>query len=123
MWQWLHVALTNCCSLHFLSSTPFCRCLEALLSKDGGLLVHRLEEFEHDLASALVQEKGPGRWLRAYIRSCQSEGIEVETINGLIAALATNPGLLEPMRQKYSARPVRVESDGLPPPLARFRKP
>src|SRR5260370_11915203 len=31
-----------------------------------GMIHSFLEEFEHDLASALVQEKVPGRWLRAY---------------------------------------------------------
>ncbi len=35
-----------------------------------GMIHSFLEEFEHDLASALIQEQGPGRWLRAYIRSC-----------------------------------------------------
>jgi AcrR family transcriptional regulator len=77
-----------------------------------------LEEFEQDLARALAQEEGPGRWLRAYIRSCQSEEIEVETINGLIAAIATNPHLLEPMRQHYRTWQTRVERDELPPALA-----
>jgi AcrR family transcriptional regulator len=83
-----------------------------------GMITSFLEEFEQDLARALAQEEGPGRWLRAYIRSCQSEEMEVETINGLIAALATNPHLLEPMRQHYRTWQTRVERDGLPPALA-----
>jgi AcrR family transcriptional regulator len=83
-----------------------------------GMITSFLEEFELDLEWALTKEEGPGRWLRAYVRSCQSEGIDVETINGLIAALATNQGLLEPLRQKYSTWQSRVESDGLPPALA-----
>jgi AcrR family transcriptional regulator len=68
-----------------------------------GMITSFLEAFEHDLTRVLEGEKGPGRWLRAYIHSCQSEEVEVETINGLIAALATNLALLEPMRQHYSA--------------------
>jgi len=83
-----------------------------------GMITSFLEEFEQDLARALAQEEGPGSWLRAYIRSCQSEEIEVETINGLIAALATNPHLLEPMRQHYRTWQACVEIDGLPLALA-----
>ena len=83
-----------------------------------GMITSFLEAFERDLSSALAQEEGPGSWLRAYIRSCQSEEIEVETINGLIAAIATNPHLLEPMRQHYRTWQACVESDGLPLALA-----
>ncbi len=97
------------------------RSKEALVE---GLISFHIEGFTHDLTEAL-NENGleTGRWTRAYIHASTSsttEGLsqEAAAITGLIAAIATNPQLLNPLREQYDEWQKRAEHDGLAPALA-----
>lgn len=106
---------------------------EAGLSK-GGVLYHfaskealiegmiggLLEEFEQDMARVQAQEEpGPGRWLRAYIRTtCDPVQEDLDSSQSLIAAISTYPHLLEPVRERFAQWQLQVEADGLPPEQA-----
>lgn len=60
-----------------------------------------------------------GRWVRAYVRACFVEDRRaLEMSAGLLAAVANDPDLLEPLRKSYRDWQRRVERDGLDPALA-----
>ena len=103
---------------------------EAGVSK-GGLLYHfptkdalvsamverMLSSFDEALDLAMAQDPvEPGRWTRAWV--CASAGSpgpsERDTAAGLLAAMATNPALAEPMRERYAQWRQRAERDGIP---------
>lgn len=95
-------------------------------SKDeliAGIIEHRLHGFERELERAMTREltrQPAGRWVRAYIHAAAKSPtpVEAETISTLLAAVATNPALLEPMREAYTVWEERAERDGLEPGLA-----
>ena len=110
---------------------------EAALSKGGvlyhfpskdalveGLISFFIEGFTNDLTQALaIEEASPGKWTRANIRASSasiSEEVPAEAaaITGLIAAIATNPQLLNPLREQYDVWQKQAENDGLPSTLA-----
>ncbi|HEY5628569.1 MAG TPA: TetR family transcriptional regulator [Candidatus Limnocylindrales bacterium] len=68
-------------------------------------------------ASMAADPEPPGRWTRAYLRSSASpadpgEGDAAAT--GLLAAMASNPHLADPLREQYAAWREQVADDGLP---------
>ncbi len=89
-----------------------------------GLISFYIEGFTRDLSKAFEQEKPVvGRWTRANIRASAmstAEQIpeEAAAITGLIAAIATNPQLLNPLRQQYDEWQKQAENDGISPALA-----
>ncbi|GCE29841.1 TetR family transcriptional regulator [Dictyobacter alpinus] len=91
---------------------------EALIK---GLLMQLLHDFDADVERALAQEAdpSPGRWLRSYIRASTDESSfsseENEAAFGLIAAIATDPGLLDLAYQSFAHYQQRSEHDGLLP--------
>jgi len=110
---------------------------EAGLSKGGvlyhfgtkdalvGALVARLyETFERDIERIVnASPDEPGRWTRAYVTATVAPGPEQaeltrEVSAGLLAAIATDPALLDPLRARYDAWQERVERDGIDPALA-----
>ncbi len=110
---------------------------EAGLSKGGvlyhfgtkdaliGALVARLyETFEYDIERVVrVSPDEPGRWTRAYVTATVAPGPEQaeltrEVSAGLLAAIATDPALLDPLRARYDAWQERIEHDGIDPALA-----
>lgn len=108
---------------------------EAGVSK-GGLLYHFATK--EALVSAMVermlasfdgaQERamatdpgGPGQWTRAWVRTSVSpEGPSEHdaTAAGLLAAVATNPGLVGPVRERYVQWRARAADDGIVPETA-----
>lgn len=85
-----------------------------------GMVAALVEDFERHLALAYEDAApGPGRWLRAYIRvsSAPMGQDERGDTTSVIAALATYPELLAPLRRSYAAWQERAERDGLPPAL------
>ena len=107
---------------------------EAGVSK-GGLLYHfpakdalitamvdrLLSEFDRALAAAVAEdgEPEPGRWLRAYIRATVAlSEPDSQLTAALIAALAAEPHLLEPVRAHFAAWQRRAEADGVDPARA-----
>jgi len=96
-------------------------------SKDeliAGMIEQLLHGFERELERAMTREltRQPpaGRWVRAYIHAAAKSPtpMEAETVSELLAAVATNPALLEPMREAYTVWEERAERDGLEPGLA-----
>ncbi len=68
-------------------------------------------------ASMAADPAPPGRWTRAYLRSSASPadpGDGDAAATGLLAAMASNPALADPLREQYAAWRERVADDGLP---------
>lgn len=109
---------------------------EAGVSK-GGLLYHfpskeslvsemvehlAVERFEREL-DRRIEGSGPGEgnWVRAYVEATfepedQDRNLAVQS--GLFAAVANDPSLLDPLRERYNALQHRAENDGVDPALA-----
>ena len=90
---------------------------EALIQ---GMVEHLLDEYSNRIARETSQETDtPGKWVRAYVRTTfDPSPQEREMSAGLLAAIATNPELLEPLRSRYREWQASVEDDGLDPALA-----
>lgn len=91
-------------------------CKEALVT---GMVMDHIESFTRDLTRNLAEEAGAGRWLRAYLRaSDDTVHQEPDPVVCLIAAIATNPELLAPLRQHFALWQEQAVHDGIPPALA-----
>lgn len=89
---------------------------EALVS---GMIMDHIEGFTRDLAGYLKEETGRGRWLHAYLlASDKTVYEEPNPVVCLIAAIATNPGLLAPLQQHFALWQEQAVHDGLSPALA-----
>lgn len=89
-----------------------------------GLLEFFLESFERDITARRVGE-GPGSWTRAYIEASLADtGSEAAVTGeaglnaGILAAIALDPSLLQPVRERYAVWQARLEADGVEPELA-----
>lgn len=102
---------------------------EAGTSK-GGLLYHfasrealitamverHLDAFSASLEADMAEDPEPrGRWTRAYLHTTApldgpSDGA---TATGLLAAMASNPALADPMRERYHAWRDEMAADGI----------
>lgn len=73
---------------------------EALIT---GMIDHYIEQFEQRLATYLPgSDADPKAWMRAYVlASLQPPPDEFDISAGLMAAIAINPDLLVPLRQRY----------------------
>jgi hypothetical protein len=63
----------------------------------------------------------PGRWTRAWVRtsvSAKGPSDHDATAAGLLAAIATNPALADPMRDRYTQWRARAAADGIPAEVA-----
>jgi AcrR family transcriptional regulator len=114
---------------------------EAKLSK-GGVLYHfatkesliqamldRLIQYcEQEIAQHQQNDAGPGGWTRSYVRKTLAPLTTYpgeaafpkskEVGAGLIVAAATNPKLLEPLRQRFRTWQRAIERDGISPTRA-----
>jgi AcrR family transcriptional regulator len=109
---------------------------EARLSK-GGVLYHfrskesliqamvasLVERFKDDIETARREEpegerSAPGNWLRAYIRASAGPAEDDEDTVALLAAVSTDPRLLEPLQAQYTRWQALAETDGVDPALA-----
>lgn len=85
-----------------------------------GMLERFFQSFQAEM-NALIQseEPGPGRWLRAYIRSTlNSEKNSQDLTSALIAALGTERELLTPLADEFSAWQAQGLNDGVEPEIA-----
>lgn len=101
----------------------FDRGLEDRLGPGGGSASKDFTEgFIEGAASTLnrkeSEEGEPGSWLRAYVGTTLGESPGSGDYVALLAAVATNPGLLDPVRERFAAWQERAEEDGLDPALA-----
>jgi AcrR family transcriptional regulator len=96
------------------------RSKEALISAMVASLVERVND---DIETARGQEPederdAPGGWLRAYIRASIGLAEGDEDTTALLAAVANDPHLLEPLQLQYARWQEQAESDGVDPALA-----
>ena len=88
---------------------------EALVA---GLIGHELDCGERLLGE--LYERGevtPGRWARAYTALTLHGDPSQDVSAGLVAAVALNPELLDPVRERYRQWNAAAETDGLEPGL------
>ena len=89
-----------------------------------GLISLYIDGFTQDLTKAFDTEKsGSGQWIRSYIHASTSPTTEqvseeATAVTGLIAAIATNPQLLNPLREHYDEWQKQAENDSISPALA-----
>jgi AcrR family transcriptional regulator len=91
---------------------------EALI---GGMIGRLIGGFEEALGRELGREKGAGsgRWTRAYARASFAEDRwYLQVSAGLLAAVAEDPALLDPLRKGYEDGQRWAERDGIDPAVA-----
>jgi AcrR family transcriptional regulator len=91
---------------------------EALIS---GMIGRLIEGFTEALGRALAKERGSasGRWLRAYAGASFAEDRwYLEVSAGLLAAVAEDPALLDPLRRGFEEGQRWAERDGIDPAVA-----
>lgn len=86
---------------------------EALIA---ALIAHQLDTGDRLLADLYEKQAAqPGRWARAYAGLTFGNDPTQDVSAGLFAAVALNPELLEPVRERYHHWRVQAEQDGLEP--------
>ena len=81
-----------------------------------GMLEHQLDEFDALIERRLAEEPEgeTGRWLRAYVRASFEMGAGDPAVNdALLAAMATEPGLLSSFEGRFESWRSRAEADGV----------
>ena len=84
----------------------------------SGMIGRLIEGFAEALGRELAKEKGSGggRWSRAYARASFAEDRwYLEVSAGLLAAVAEDPGLLDPLRRGFEDGQRWAERDGIDP--------
>ncbi|MCU0495644.1 MAG: TetR/AcrR family transcriptional regulator [Chloroflexaceae bacterium] len=91
---------------------------KALIS---GLIEALLDASDRDMEeriAALGGPETPGVWLRAYVESICVAQPDAANLNvGMLAAIANDPSLLDPVRERFAQWQRRAEADGLDPAL------
>ena len=82
-----------------------------------------VERFDSDIQTARREapegeRNARGSWLRAYIRASAGPAEDDEDTVALLAAVATDPRLLEPLQAQYARWQTQAEADGVDPALA-----
>lgn len=82
----------------------------------AGMVERMTNSFEAARVEAMADDRQPiGRWTRSFVRaSCAETEADFELASCLIAAIALNPELLRPLRERYQGWMADLESDGLP---------
>ena len=91
---------------------------EALIE---GMIGRALEEADREIGRLAASEaEVPGGFARAYARATfgQKGGPHLDVSGGLLAAVANDPDLLEPLRARYGVWQERLLRDGIDPATA-----
>ncbi|WP_085524274.1 TetR/AcrR family transcriptional regulator [Tuberibacillus sp. Marseille-P3662] len=85
---------------------------EALIK---GMVQHLSQNYIDNIKTdADHDQSDQGKWTRAFIKETYRQSASNQEMNaGLLAALAINPDLLEPMREAYKEWQNNIENDGL----------
>lgn len=86
----------------------------------AGLIARAVESFDSTLAVHLsAGGEPPGAWLSAFVAaSFDEDALDIDANAGLLAAVAINPALLDPVRARYAAWQAQTEADGIDPTVA-----
>ena len=86
----------------------------------AGMIADYLERFAAGIDRYLAAEDAsPGRLLRAYVNASFDDGpLEPDVAIGMLAAVAANPALLDPVREHDRLWQERLAADGLDPTQA-----
>ncbi|NET34200.1 MAG: TetR/AcrR family transcriptional regulator [Cyanothece sp. SIO1E1] len=105
---------------------------QAQISK-GGLLYHYpsksallkamvaylIENFEQALEQQMQATAGETNWVEAYVAmSFDPNHAQLSESAGILAAVANDPSLMQPLRQQYQTWQAAAEASGLDPNLA-----
>ncbi len=74
---------------------------------------HLLSDFDHDLEQRIAADpnQDSGTWLRAFVRATfDPDQPHLDNSMAILAALATDPGLLEPVRRRFQHWQDRLET-------------
>ena len=83
------------------------------------MVTHLIELFEVAIAAKIEASGGEMSWLEAYVRlSFDPEHSQVVESAGILAAIASDPELLKPLRRQYQAWQSACEASGLDSSLA-----
>jgi AcrR family transcriptional regulator len=91
---------------------------EALIE---GMIGRALEDADREIGRLASSEAGvPGGFARAYARATFGKQGDpyLDVGGGLLAAVANDPGLLEPLRARYGVWQERLARDGIDPATA-----
>jgi AcrR family transcriptional regulator len=84
-----------------------------------GMIRRLIEGFTDVIEREEEGEPGGGRWVRAYTRASFVEDRQLLDVSaGLLAAVANDPSLLDPLRSSYEGWQRRAERDGIDPAVA-----
>lgn len=91
-------------------------------SKDAliqALIQQLIENFEQAISQQAEHVAGTSDWLQAYINTTfDPESSQVHASAGILAAIANNLDLLDPLRQRYQVWQQHVETSGIDPTRA-----
>ena len=83
------------------------------------MVAHLLESFEEAIARQVSHRQDKTAWLEAYVgMSFDPEHSQLVESAGILAAVASDPSLLEPLRDQYKVWQAAAEASGLDPNLA-----
>lgn len=130
-------SILNAASLVLLASGANQLTLEAVAQEagvsKGGLLYHfptkealiegmvgyYIQQFEKRLESLRQADDDPAAWLRVYTQATfDADSSQIQGAAALLAAVAVNPALLEPLRLKYDEWQERFRASTRDPVLA-----
>lgn len=85
---------------------------EALIK---GMINHYLERFTQDFSRAADAEgEDAGRWNRSYLTTTFADNERTPHLSsGLLAAVATDPGLLAPLQERFQEWVALLDRDGI----------
>ncbi len=90
---------------------------EALIK---GMINHYLKRFTEDFSQAAeIEGETPGRWNRSYLTTTFADNQRTPRMSsGLLAAIATDPGLLTPLQERFREWVALLSQDGIDPTTA-----
>lgn len=85
----------------------------------AAMVAHLIESFEKAIEHTIKQSEGKISWLEAYvILSFDPDGSQLAESAGILAAVASDPSLLEPLLEINKIWQEKIEANGLDPIVA-----
>ena len=85
----------------------------------AAMVTYLNKSFEQAIETQIEREESKITWLEAYVAmSFDPNHSQLVESAGILAAVANDPNLLEPLRERYKVWQAKVEASGLDPNLA-----